>query len=78
VPRYVVTLRERSGEESVASLDARTPHLAVRLAEELWRLEVVSVMVTYRVIGKCGRCGTVLFQGDPNRGRGGVLWCSEC
>lgn len=78
MPRYVVTVRERNGEELIASLEARTPHLAVRLAEEIWRLEVVSVMVTYRVIGKCGRCGAVMFEGDENRGRKGLLWCQDC
>lgn len=78
MPRYALNLKDGTGEEVLASVDARTPHLAVRLAEELWHLEVLSVSVTYRVIGKCGRCGTVLFEGDENRGRKGRLWCNEC
>lgn len=78
MPKYVLTLRDHNGEEILGSLEAKTPHLAVGLAERLWNLPVLSVMVTYRVIGKCGRCGCVMFEGDQNRGRKGVLWCQDC
>lgn len=77
MPLFTVRV-EQAGKVKILDVDAQTPHLAVKLAEVIVCGTAVDVTCTRTVVGRCGRCGAVLFDGDQDRGKKGAVWCRAC
>lgn len=77
--RYRVTMRAMDGELAIRQIDAITPGRAV-IAAEASNPGFVAELLTQRVVGRCERCGTVLFEGSRHTvaAAEGILFCGEC
>lgn len=76
---YVVTTATSGKRRRKHKIQAETPGLACRLAESQNPTgEAISVSTTWNIMGRCGKCNAVIFEGDNPRRRGNSLRCYEC
>ena len=70
---------EKDGHRLNHHVLAQTPQLAAKMAEkERPGSEARQVSVTWGVVGRCGRCGYVIFDHEKTNVRRGEIRCESC
>ena len=76
--QYVV-VTVRKGKKRTHRIEARTPQLAGGLAEVRHPgSQCAEISTTWKIVGRCGRCGGLLLEGESPRNRFGTPRCFDC
>ena len=78
IHEYAVTMSRPSGERFSVPILAETPYLAAGLAEMFLCGATTIAVNGVRIVGRCVRCRSRLFETDPRRLVRAGLVCEDC